>query len=74
MVPKISLDYFFGGQEGERAAEHPMVVMVDEATGNRYMRAVSKKGLGEGNEMEWLIKDMHDELKSWGHSGGAGGR
>ena len=34
------------------------------------MRAVGKKGLGEGNEMDWLIKDTHEELKSWGHPGG----
>ena len=23
--------------------------------------------------MEWLVKDLHEELKSWGHMGGAGG-
>ena len=70
-VPKIAMDYFFMAQQGERAAEFPMIVMLDEATGNRYMRAVGKKGLGEGTEMEWLIKDMSEELKSWGYSGGA---
>ena len=69
-VPRISMDYFFMAQEGERASEYPMIVMVDEGTGNKYMRAVAKKGLGEGKEMEWLIKDMDEELKSWGHSGG----
>ena len=63
------MDYFFGGQEGERATENPMLVMIDEVTGNRYMRAVPHKGLGDGTEMEWLIKDMHEELKSWGHVG-----
>ena len=67
------MDYFFGGQEGDRAAEHPMIVMLDETTDNRYMRAVNRKGLGDGNEMEWLVKDMHEELKSWGHAGGDGG-
>ena len=30
------------------------------------MRAVEKKGLGEGSEMDWLIKDMHEELKHVG--------
>ena len=34
------------------------------------MRAVPHKGLGEGVEDGWLIKDMHDELKSWGYPGG----
>ena len=70
-VPRISMDYFFMGQEGEKASECPMLVMVDESTGNCYMRAVGRKGLGEGREMEWLVRDMSEELKSWGHPGGS---
>ena len=31
---------------GAHASEHPTMVMVDEATSNRYMRAVEHKGLG----------------------------
>ena len=45
--------------------------MKDESTGNRHLRAVGQKGV-EG--MEWLVKDICEELKSWGHMGGAGGR
>ena len=46
------------------ASENPMMVMVDEATGNKYMRVVDHKGLqGEGDN-SWLVKDMHQELKS----------
>ena len=71
-VPRIAMDYFFLAREGERASEFPMLVMVDEETGNKYMRAVGRKGLGEGKEMEWLIKDMSEELKAWGHPGGQG--
>ena len=52
------------------ASENPMMVMVDEATGNKYMRVVDHKGLqGEGDN-SWLVKDMHQEQKSWGHPGG----
>ena len=69
-VPRISMDYFFMAQDGGRAAEYPMIVMLDESTDNRYMRAVGKKGLGDSNDMEWLIVDMHEELKSWGYTGG----
>ena len=47
-----------------------MMVMVDEATGNRYMRVVDHKGLEGEGENSWLVKDMHQELKSWGHPGG----
>ena len=59
--------------EGERAAPHAsenhMMVMVDEATENKYMRGVLHKCLsGEGDE-SWLIQYMHQELKSWGHPG-----
>ena len=64
-VVRVSMDYFFMSQEEEKACENPLIVMVDEDTGNKYMRAVGKKGTGEGNEMDWLIKDMHEELKSW---------
>ena len=44
--------------------------MKDESAGNRYLRAVGHKGV-EG--MDWLVKDLHEELKSWGHMGGTGG-
>ena len=63
-VSRISMDYLFMSQDEEKASENPLILMVDEQTGNKYMRAISKKGLGEGNEMDWLIKDMHEELKS----------
>ena len=69
-VPRISMDYFFMAQDGERAAEYPMIVMIDESTDNRYMRAVGKKGLGDNSDMECLIVDMNEELKSWGYNGG----
>ena len=46
------------------------MVMVDESTGNKYMRAVDHKGLGPDGDNSWLVKDMHQELKAWGHPGG----
>ena len=49
------------------------MLMVDETCGHRHMRAVGKKGLGEDNEMDWLIKDLHEELKSRGYPGGGKG-
>ena len=44
--------------------------MVDESTGEKYASAVEKKVIGEENEMEWLVKDMSEEMKSWGRQGG----
>ena len=58
-------------RQAPHASERPMMVMVDEATGNKYMRAVDHKGLGPDGDNSWLIKDMHQELKAWGHPGGA---
>ena len=72
-VPRVSMDYFFMSKKDEEAKNNPLIVMVDEKTGERYARAVSKKGAGTGGEMDWLIQDMVDELKGWGHTGGANG-
>ena len=70
-VPKISMDYFFMSQEDEKASENPLLLMADETMGHRYMRAVGRKGIGDNNEMDWLIKDLDEELKSCGYPGGA---
>ena len=60
--------------EPEGASAYPAIVMIDEETGNRYMRLVEQKGLGKKGGMDWLVKDIHAELKSWGHPGGAGNK
>ena len=72
-MPKVSMDYLFMSQADEKADKNPLIVMVDESTGEKYARAVGKKGIGEENEMDWLVKDMSEEMKSWGHQGGDGG-
>ena len=51
-------------RSGAHATEHPVMVMVDEATGNKYTRMVDHKGLGGEGDSSWLVKDMHQELKS----------
>ncbi len=72
-VPKISMDYFFMSKKDEEAKENPLIVMMDEETGEKYARAVGHKGVGTAGERDWLIKDMDAELKAWGHHGGTGG-
>ena len=64
------MDYLFMSEEDRSAPKNPLMVMTAESEQNRYMRATGKKGLGEGKEMEWLIKDMHEEFKSLGYPGG----
>ena len=34
---------------------------------------VGGKGIGPAGEMDWLILDISNTLKSWGHTGGPGG-
>ena len=58
-VPKVSLDYFFLSEAVQDASPNPVLVMLDESTGERYARAVGRKGVAD-----WLIKDLSDGLKS----------
>ena len=69
-VPRVCMDYLYLGEQEKEAKDSPMLVIVDEATGEKYARAVEKKG-AEG--MDWLIKDISRELVSWGHAGGIEG-
>ena len=73
-VPRVSMDYFFMSEKDRQAKESPVLVAVNEITGERYARAVGMKGIGQEGEMEWLIKDMSEEMKVWGHQGGSGGK
>ncbi|MDA8583973.1 hypothetical protein N9L68_07050 [bacterium] len=58
-----------GAGQGPHASEHHMTAMVDEATGNKYIRAVSHKGLRSEEDNIWLVKDMHEELEACGYPG-----
>ena len=44
--------------------------MVDERTGEKYARAVGQR---TWSGHQWLIKDMSNELKVWGHPSGTAG-
>ena len=72
-MPRVSIDYFFLSTKDGEAKDNPMIGMVDESTGEKYARAAGKKGVGADGEMDWLIIDMVEELKSWGHTGGNSG-
>ena len=50
-------------RKDEEAKENPLIVMMDEETGEKYARAVGHKGVGTAGERDWLIKDMDAELK-----------
>ena len=72
-IPRISMDYFFMSKHDEEAKENPVLVVLNEETNERYARATGRKGIGTEGVMEWLIRDVSEELKSWGHAGGTGG-
>ena len=48
-----------GEVAGSHASDKPMMVMVDETIGNKYMRSVKHKGLGDDGDNSWLITYMH---------------
>ena len=73
-VPRASMDYFFMSKKDQDAKENPIVVIVNEETNERYARATGQKGIGTEGVMDWLIRDVSEELKSWGHAGGTGGK
>ena len=62
------MDYFFMSVDEEKASSNPIIVMIDKSPGSVYARGTGKKGTVA---MDWLIKDMSEELKSWGHAGGS---
>ena len=73
-VPRVSMDYFLMSTKDEQDGNNPLVLMVGEETGDKYARMVETKRPGSDGEVEWLVRDMSEELKSWGHVGGDSGR
>ena len=68
-IPRVVLNYHFMSTRDADNGKNPVLAMKDESTGNRYMRAVGHKGV---DGMDWLKKDLREELKSWGRMGGLG--
>ena len=66
---RVSMDYHFLTKKDEREDTHPVLVMVDQESGNVFARCVEQKGVGENREMEWLLNSMVEELDEWGHRG-----
>ena len=69
-IPRMVLTYHFKSTRDAGNCDNLVLAMNAESTGNRYLRAVGQKGV-EG--MEWLVKDFHEKLKSWGHMRGTAG-
>ena len=63
MAPRMVLNYHLMNTCDAENGKNPALAMRDESTGIGYLRAVGKKGV---EDMEWLIKDLHEELKPSG--------
>ena len=74
VVPRVSVDYFFMSERDEVAKRNPLGVLVNEGPGEKYVRASGRKGVGEDGVVDWLMKDISEESKAWGHQGGEGGK
>ncbi len=67
-VPRVSMDYFYMSQEDDDAGRNPLLVMVNEQSGEKFARALGQKGVPADGSLDWAIKDASAELKSWGHA------
>lgn len=72
-VGRISMDYFFMSSQEEEAKENPFIAIIDEETREKYARMVGRKGIGQEGHLDWRRNDIVEELRSWGHYGGAQG-
>ena len=61
------MHYFYMNELECEEGRNPLVVVTDEDTGDKYARAVGRKGVGENGEKDWLIRDISLKLKSWEH-------
>ena len=66
---RVCMDYGYMSKADEEEGKDPMLVMVDETTGDRFARLARQKGLGENREAMWLVKDASEELRAWGQPG-----
>ena len=64
------MDYWYVNQADEAAKDYPQIAMVDEQTLEKYARSVGRKGVGD-EVGEWLVDDIAQELKTWGHGPGS---
>ena len=54
----------------KKASANPILVIVDEESGERFARMTGCKGLGESGSMDWLFQEISRTWKSWGHTDG----
>ena len=63
-VSRVCMDYHYMSKKDKDAEKNPVLIMVNEKTGEKDCRLVRRKGLADDESMDWLPKDMSDEWKS----------
>ena len=66
------MDYCIMAWHGGRSSESPATVLIDEGAAHKYVRPMSRKGLGDVKEMGCLVQSINEALTSWGPCGSMG--
>ena len=53
-TPRICKDYFQMNKRDPDDGNSPLMIATDEDTGDKYARAVGRKGVGEHGNVDWL--------------------
>ena len=56
---KVPMSYAFMSTEDEKSCINPVLMMKDESTGAKYMRAAGPNSIGSDHEMDLLLKGHH---------------
>ena len=60
------MDYGYMSKQDEEDKKNPMLVMVDESTGERFARMAGQKGVGESGEKMWLVRQASEGTQRMG--------
>ena len=63
-VPRASIDYFFMSKKNKDANENLLVVIVNDETNEKYVKAIRQNGIGTEGMMDRLMRYVSEELKS----------
>ena len=64
-ISRISLDYWYMGENDRKAQTNLLLVVLDEDSEAIIVCAVGQKGV-----QEWVVRKVAKELEGWGYGGG----
>ena len=73
-VSRIRMDYFFMSQRDEEEIKNPVLVVLNEKTNEKYARAAGRTGIGTEGTVQWLVKDVAAEMRTWVTKEAPGGK